>query len=648
MVLSGERRSGPDANGLPTSYGPLSVGASSGDSDVPARTGEARLAPGVWVHRVAVVETGQSQARRTLVVADPAASSRIDWKLFASVLVVNRGDDSGNGTCDSQCTLRDAIATASKRVGPVLIRFDHSAFFAGRASIEVTGGGSLALRAAGMAIDGTDAEGNPSPLDAFAARLYPTTVTLHAPNAGAKPGLTCPCNEGGGGVLRVGAEDVSLVGLALERVLAPEGSLCCGDQDLVAFDPGSRGSGIETSLLDGGAQAMTSAEVPSGVTEPATGKDCIDASSTGATADRPIVIAGSEVRFCHDRGAKSQNGWLRLERNWVHHNLRGGLFAQSPTSSAGVGVIDARDNLIEQNGLNCPTGNAASCGAQQVVTRGGASELSAQGPLTQLLSTGNVVREGTSQGLFFEDGSAGGVFDTYVCGINRNAGGKGLLSQRSSGSAADLVVRGSTVVYNDDAGIKLRGRIGADLGTSAEPGANAFCQNGSGTRRNLINVLDAPVPVVSARGNEWEHCCVLRDIGDNDTNNTIGKMDRVDVSSPLAPDAPSTLRLDGASPRIASKGEIVRLTGVGFDAISGHYGGVAGDCRALAEGNRCAPLNGTCVEFLVGGEWQPALDVLGVTPTTVIVRSPVTCTESTQVRVRRAGAVSEAVELCRN
>ncbi len=60
-----------------------------------------------------------------------------------------------------------------------------------------------------------------------------------------------------------------------------------------------------------------------------------------------------------------------------------------------------------------------------------------------------------------------------------------------------------------------------------------------------------------------------------------------------------------------------------------------------------------CVEFLVDGVWTEAADLLGVTPTTLTVRSPFACHEPTTVRVRRldfdgAEVISNALPFCMN
>ncbi len=657
-AFSGTRLSGPAAGDAAVAYGPIARSLPIGTTDVAL---DLSLGSGPWVHHLSVASTGQAQHQQSLLVTDAAAANVIEWTLARTVLTVNQADDSGDGVCDATCTLRDAIQTAAVSVPPVLIGFDRTAFPGAVASVQVTNNAALAVRAPGTVIDGTNAAGDPSPLGDFAARVYPTVITLRAPNANPQAG-DCPCSESPGGALRLQGAGIRLQGLAIQRQLAPQGQICCGDQDLVAFDAGSKGSDVDTCRLDGGAAAITDAEVPSGLTRPATGKDCIDADSTGATSAEPVHVDNSEVRFCFDRGVKSKSGLVRLQGNWIHNNLRGGVFAQSPDAAdTNKGVIEAVGNLVEQNGQNCPTGNPTACGAQQVVTRSDASELSAQGALTELRASRTIVRDGVLQGIYFQDQSAGTLVNDYMCGIS----GKGLLIEKAQRSVADISVRGSAAVYNDDAGVKLEGRIAADFGTDGGAGAgnNAFAANGAGVRRNFVNALDAPPALVAAQGNQWEHCystgstasnaCDVGAISDNDTNNSLGTQDRVDVRIPQPHQGSSGVQIATVSPTKAMQGGLVWITGTGFDAVSGHTGGGTADCRALKSGNSCNPLRGTCVEFFVDGAWTAAQEVLAVTPTAVAVRSPATCVTPMMIRVKRAtrtGAViaSPPVPFCYN
>jgi hypothetical protein len=658
-VFSGTRLSGPVAQGG-EAYGPITVAAPSGSASVDVGLG---LAPGVWLHHISVAATGQVQHTQTLLVADSAAANVVQWSLFQTVLTVNEVGDNGDGRCDAACTLRDAVETAAQSSPPVLIQFAPSVPSQGM-QIQITNSAPIVITTTGTVIDGTDAAGDPSPLADFDDRIYPTTITLIAPNANPTPGAPCPCTEGNGGSLRVETQGVRIIGVALRRQLAPEGLICCGDQDLVAFDAGSQNSTIRNCQLDGGAAAIASAEVPRSQSGPPTGKDCVDAEDTGATSDEPVTIENSELRFCYDRALKSKAGFVHVVGNWVHHNLRGGLFVQSPQGSqTAEGVVYAAGNLLEENGRNCPSGDPHQCGPLQVVTRDDASELALQGALTRVITAGNVIRNGVMQGIFFQDEAAGTIANDYVCGINSGTSGRGIVITQLWGNDSDISVRGTAVVYCLDSGVRINDAVAGDFGIDGDLGAgnNAFTQNGSFARRNFVNA--GGVAFVRAQGNQWEdwHPSNADDpdlidanfISDNDTNNTIGIMNLVDVTNPLSPQSAAAPRIDTVEPAKAVQGGLVSVTGQGFDAISGHAGGTQGHCTGLAAGNSCDPVHGTCLEFLVGDSWVPAQDVLGVTPTHLVVRSPLTCTVGTRLRVRRLASdgsqvVSNEFPFCRN
>lgn len=655
-VLSGTRLSGPAAAGRAVSYGPVALPVAAAGSEVLNVPG---LAPGIWLHQVSVGATDQLQFLQSLVVDDPLQANRIDWQLFDHVWTVNDPGDAGDVVCDATCTLRDAAASANAAPGRSLVRFVPAL-----PEIEITQLAGIFWTAAGTMVDGTDSAGDPSPVLGFAGRSFPVRIALIAPNIGPIP-ADCPCNEGDAGVLRVQAAGVELRGLAIRRQHVAEGSICCGDQDLVAFDGGTSGARLDTLRLDGGAAAITSAEVPGSATRPPTGKDCVDAEATGADAIDPVVVRNSEVRFCYDRGIKSKAGVLRVERSWVHHNLRGGLFAQSPGVGTTLGVVVAADNLVEANGLNCPSGDPTACGVAQVVARAGASEISAQGEYTRIETDGNVIRNGVLQGIFVQSSAEAAIRRDYVCGINRGSGGKGILIKKITGDESQVTVRESAFVYNDDAGAKLDDAISADFGLDggSDAGRNAFAENGAIPRRNFINVLAPPVPLVPARGNQWENCyagpppnpdaCAVQALSDADTNNNVGDIDRVDVAAPLAHANTSPMSVTAIRPQKQVQDGMVRIVGSGFDAVSGHSGGVGGDCADLSAGNGCSPLRGMCVEFFVDGDWVEAADVVGVTPTMLTVRLPFDCSEVSSLRVRRldldgAEIVSNPHSFCAN
>lgn len=649
-TLSGMRLSGPDANGAATAYGSLMPRIAGNGSAMVEPSG---LAPGVWLHQITVTATGQQQYQQSLVIADPSAPNTLDWSLFATVLSVNVASDDGDGNCDQTCTLRDAVETANMATAPALIVFDHAAL--GNPADVMSIERSIDLTAAGLTIDGTDANGNPSPVADFGDRVYPTQITMMATKKPVHPppSASCPCRDDFGGTLFASAAGVVFKGLHVVRVYPrKEADICCGDLTLIELGSGSVNSRVDTCLLDGGGRAITNAVTPMGETGQATSKDCVKPEQTGSTADQPIVVSNSELSYCMDRGVKVQNDFLRLENNWLHNNLRCSLFAIVPD-----GNIQAVGNLIEENGMNCPSGAPPNC-TGQVVTRPDAPQVSAQGDSTQFELTGNVVRTGPLTGVYWQEDSTGTLTNTFVCGMR----GAGILGERRTGSASGAVVRGTASVLNQSDGARFQDSVGADLGTDGGPNAgnNAFA--GNPARAQVSNALRPTTPI-AAQGNQWASCypamgatanqCDVSAIGDDDTNNTAGQFDKVDVENPQPQQNSGAVTLSAAAPTSVAEGRLVGITGSGFDAISGVAGLTSTDCARLAMTNTCSPLSGTCVEFLVDGVWTEAADVLGVTPTFVMVRSPFTCTAPTKVRVRRnvlggSEAISNELDFCVN
>jgi CSLREA domain-containing protein len=644
-IVGGVRLSGP-ADGRATSYGPIKK---SLESKTVATLGVGGLAPGVWLHRVDVPATGQRQYRQALVVDDPAAPSVQAWTLYGSVLTVNNAADGGDGKCDASCSLREAVNAATRKTAPALVVFDHEVL-GDAAHVEVKDQRIL-IDTPGLTIDGTDAQGNPSPLVDFAARTFPVRITLRgtkqAPPDAQGP---CPCRQNYGGTLFAAAAKVQFIGLHIDRVYPPEKLICCGNQTLIEMGRGGRSARVDTCLLDGGGRAIEDAQTPKGNTGQATSKDCIKPEHSGSPANDPAVITNSELAYCLDRGLKVQDDNVVLSHSWVHNQLRCALFAIVPGGS-----ITAHDNLIEEAGLNCPSGAPPFC-ENQVVTRVEAPQVSAQGNGTSFDLDGNVVRTGPLNGVFWQVGSTGSLRNSFVCGM----GDAGILSIRQAGKPTGAVVRGSASVLNTRSGVDVRKQVGIDLGRDggADAGLNAFAGNPAGAQ--AYNSLDVK-SVIQAQGNQWASCydgaangdvCNLNAISAGDTNNSMG-LDEIDVSNPLPHQAADGVTLSTATPSRVVEGALVSLRGSGFDAISGIEGLTSNDCAKLATTNTCTPLHGTCVEFLVDGTWTEATDVLAVTPTFLMVRSPFTCSAPTQVRVRRnvrdgGEAVSEPLTICTN
>jgi hypothetical protein len=617
------------------------------------------LAPGDWLHKISVGTTGQFQYQHTLVVVDSKNPASVDWTAFATVFVVDQANGTGTGT------LRDAVAKASYTsvTAPSLIQF---AFPGGIAAITDTQDSAMAITKETV-IDGTNVQGNPSPLADFAQRVYPTQITINPTTK----------SMAYAGDIDINAQNVKLVGLSLKRVLGADAQIVGADQNLVVPGANSSGSRITTCRLDGGAADRTYANgAEGGMTVAAQGKDCVDANNTGGTSSNPFVVENSELRFCYDRGVKSKSGYVKVLNSWVHNNLRGGLFAQvpppSPTPGYGIiGVIEGVGNLLEQNGRNCPngtdpnfSGDPTNCGSQGVA-RTDASEMAVQaGGLAKLVTNGNVARQGVMTGIFLEDKAEADIKNDYLCGGDE----KGIWIRNQTGTAP-IKVRGIAAVYNAVAGATTDMAVAPDFGadTGLNAGRSSFTHNGGGPNtlsKNLQNAGTA-LPMVNALGNEWERCYVS---GQSDKNVCTKSEVNKDIKNPSVvnyttsatgttctvsdgcwPQRADTNRLQttidpgGVAPLKALAGGIVTITGTGFNAIDGHAGYTGADCRALkgSSTNHCTPqVQGTCVEFLnpVTNKWVEAMDILGVTPTSIVVKSPIDCSGPAKIHVRRLGA----------
>lgn len=615
------------------------------------------LSPGEWLHRIHVSATGQVQYTRSLLVADSAAPNRLSqpWTVVKTVRTVTTGADSGTGSLRTAITDANAAAAATR---PWLIRFGLPT---GVNTVDLTSSTNLVLTAPGTTIDGTSAEGNPSPLADFASRIYPIRIRQMAPTSGGGASSCAAggqCTIGQASTIRVNAANAQVVGLSIERTLASAETLCCGDIDVMAFGATSAGSALRVSRLDGGAATQTSATGADSATTPPQGKDCIDAEATNATASNPVVVENSEIRFCHDRGLKSKTGYLKVERNWIHNNLRGGLFAQVPSSGSVEGVIEAIGNLVEQSGINCPSGSTdlTQCGTQDLA-RPDAAEAAAQGNFSRLTTMGNIFRNGAKRGIYLPNHSKATIQNDFVCGINNGTNGQGIVVQQVNGLVDDIMVRGTAVVYNEDAGVRLEDSVAANFGSSTSPGQNAFSRNSASTDRNfraVDTVMTAP-----AHGNQWQHCyptsgpnqndCDEAQVSNLDTNNvnhTPNQNDRVDIGPAqvhAGDSAAQPTSITSISPSKVTRGGIIRITGTGFNAIGGLATApdtpglpVNDDCTVdVNAGNGCSTLTGTCVEFNDGSGWRPAEQVLSVTPRQIVVRSPISCARPVEVRVKR-------------
>jgi len=102
------------------------------------------------------------------------------------------------------------------------------------------------------------------------------------------------------------------------------------------------------------------------------------------------------------------------------------------------------------------------------------------------------------------------------------------------------------------------------------------------------------------------------------------------------------------------RGTLVWIAGSGFNAIGGLTSTpsdpnlpIESNCTSgIRGGNSCSGgLQGTCVEFEESpGRWNNRGEVLAVTPTHIVVRSPMDCQVPGRVKVRRRSITGGDVE----
>lgn len=653
----------------------------------------AGLAPGEWRHAIAVPPLpplapphAQRQVRAGWLMSARGAPARVAWSAYRTVLgVTSTADDGGAGT------LRALLAAAGSAgaPAPVLVQFDLAA---GAGPIRLTDPAPLVVRHETM-IDGTDANGDPSPLAAFADRVYPTVIELDPRDKAVAHAAT----------LRFAAPRSGLRGVYVRRILGSDREITRLDQDLVAFDRGAVRGLVETARLDGGAAARRGQGCPGNVrapapaTNPAQGKDCVDVEDTGGAASgfaAAVIVADSELRHCYDRPVKSQNAAVVLRDSWVHHNLRGGPFAQNRD-----GRLRAVRNLIEANGRNCPRASVcaggprdgqpcapaaadcpgpgdtgcgggrclpldvapppAQCGAD--AARAAAAQLSAErGTGVHLETDGNVVRDGLASGVFLRDGTSGRLRNDFICGMRE----VGIRATAGAGHPHPITVAGVASALNGEAGVLLHAQGGAtaDLvfgelsrrrgmdNAFAGNGVNFVLQSAGGARR-------------WAQNNQWQHGgdragCDARAVRRRDVRRA--NPDLVVEPCQAVRDPRGGTAVVAAHPRAARRGALVHIDGAGFNAIDGDGAAAAGPgwtptCADVGAGNTCgARPRGTCVELLQGGRPPLAATVVAVTPTHLVIESPLDCAAPVRVQVRRRTAhgsqrfVSPAPIFCLN
>lgn len=262
----------------------------------------AGLAPGVWRLEFVVEDpdTGQIQRRRDLLVAG-AAPTRSAWTAFASVLLVDRTANTGNGT------LRFALATVGEMPPPALIRFDDGVFPAATPTSIPLQFSLPTLAADEVTIDALDADGLP---------------WMRIIDAGGLPI----------GALSISGSRNHILGLALRN---------SGDNNRDVLN-------ISGNRADG--NRLERVRVETALSGDAIGIDDAAGKSFGPTAN---VVRDCEIHAANDKGIKVTTGaHARIENSLVGDNLNGGIQATLGGHAWVVdSVVAANGGGSGQNGL---------------------------------------------------------------------------------------------------------------------------------------------------------------------------------------------------------------------------------------------------------------------------------------------------------
>jgi hypothetical protein len=336
----------------------------------------------------------------------------------------------------------------------------------------------------------------------------------------------------------------------------------------------------------------------------------------------------------------------------VHHNIGGGLQA---TMS---GNLEADRNVVELNGYNATAQVFLNANG---IAANGAFETTPNTP-SVLHTNGNIFRNNSSRGISVQEASTATISNDFSCGASNDAtnGQNGIVIFNNTTSPASATVRGSAFVYNGRNGAAIADQSSADFGqNSPDGGNNAFTQNATNSLlggHNLDNSSTlANVPAVS---NQWQHCYAdpanPSAACDGDLSFDInGSVSYTPSEAQQADVNTVPLTIQSVVPSKAKAGDLVYITGSGFNAIDGYPPG--GNClTTVQQSNSCDPISGTCVQYEVSpGQWID-LPVQAVTPTEIVVQMPaaITCAQPVTVRVQRldySGAVVSATQtFCTN
>lgn len=546
------------------------------------------LRPGAWIHRVLVTAgeaTGQRQGRALLLLDRSAGVPTLSWPLYRSVHTVASLDD----TLSCVGCLRAALTAATASAKPALVQFAGDL----RGSI-VLSAPLPPLSSGQVTIDAFDTDGVPlrrtidgNGLNAAALKIvsdHNRVLGLRLVNVGGDSDtVVVEGAEANANLL----DSLQVIGRTLQT---------CGTDDL--------GCVIDGVCYQPGLQA------PRGVC----GDDGIALRALSGTGDVNRVY-GVMISGARDKGVKVSDGAVAVvERSLVIGNAEGGMQATLG------GDLTARENItVANHGTATANGLAANGAAPGSRTPG------------RLQTRGNLSIANALRGISVRSLSVATLRDDFICGngTSGTGNGVGLAVLDAAGFSAAALATGLAVVHNVDRGVVVNDTSRASFAPHGRLGENAFAFNGPALPPAPTNFRNlSPFPVAAA-GNAWEHCgdgnqCDVSAVRVLDIVSG-GARSPVSITPALATRSRTAPRITAIVPPFAAAGELVRVYGSGFDAIDG----AGTSCDTIAAANTCRPLHGNCV-FID----RAPTEVIAVTPTMLVLRSPFTCVEPVELRVR--------------
>ena len=651
----------PGGRGLVTSYATTVPCTGTGTTICGRIDG---LAPGVWVHQVAVQVPGSSlqlQAQRSIVLADGGvpASNVVEWTVFGKTFVVTQAT-----RANLVAQLAAAANYTSSSPFPALVRFDRTAF-PGAATPQ-----TIAMQTAPACALDTCGDARES-----AHCFEGSRVTVDALDADAEPGgVVLTVGTCDNSLLRVYGSDVVLRGLVLLGSTDPAPSVAV---DTIAIaGPATRRTRLEQCTIVG----PTLGDAVS-IQDGAGGFD------GGAASE--IAVVRSEVRGAEDKGIKVLSGGVgRVERSCVHDNLNGGIQVTLG------GTATAIENVVQHN-RGGPAENGLLVGVP-------ADEVQPN----VLTTRGNVVRFNGARGISVVNNATATLVDDVVADNYR----VGLRIETALPDIApEVTVRGSAFACNYAAGLcasetkpcrvddecalgacdpasgptAVKGG-GVALAECGDPGClapdvdlglgglatgrNAFTLNANpgASAPSGINVSSAIVAAsdVPVAGNQWEHCdtpevdpvnpnkCNMTQVASLDVRVAAGTT-ALDLGTPTGPRHGPNPVVTGITPPRPRAGELVRVYGGLFNAIDGaacHPAGLPADrCDArnpaIVTRNAASVAQGNHVTVTMDGVAYAA-EVHQVTPSMLVFAMPVDCQTPATLTVARGNDVAMPVTLC--